>query len=64
MPDSQVAATKLIQYLKETKQHSRLLERRIKKIGGSGPQLVDKVFNEHEEIATSPSTRKKGGSRS
>jgi ferritin-like metal-binding protein YciE len=77
MPDSQVAATKLIQYLseayakeqelamaleahiemttrapykkrlkdhlKETKQHSKLLERRIKKIGGSGPQLVDKV---------------------
>ena len=30
-------------HLKETKAHARDLERRIKKIGGSGPQLADKV---------------------
>jgi len=30
-------------HLKETKQHSRKLESRIKKISGGGPQLVDKV---------------------
>jgi ferritin-like metal-binding protein YciE len=30
-------------HLKETKQHSRKVESRIKKISGGGPQLVDKV---------------------
>ena len=30
-------------HLKETKSHSRELERRIKKLGGGGPQVVDKV---------------------
>ena len=34
---------RLQDHLKETKQHSRKLQSRIKKIGGSGPQLVDKV---------------------
>ena len=30
-------------HLKETKSHSRELERRIKQLGGDGPQLIDKV---------------------
>ena len=34
---------RLQDHLKETKQHSRKLESRIKKISGGGPQLVDKV---------------------
>ncbi len=34
---------RLQDHLKETKQHSRKLQSRIKKIGGGGPQLVDKV---------------------
>jgi ferritin-like metal-binding protein YciE len=34
---------RLQDHLKETKSHARELERRIKKLGGGGPQLVDKV---------------------
>ena len=34
---------RLEDHLKETKAHGRELERRIKKIGGSGPQLADRV---------------------
>ena len=34
---------RLQDHLKETKGHARELERRIKKLGGDGPQLVDKV---------------------
>jgi ferritin-like metal-binding protein YciE len=34
---------RLQDHLKETKAHARELERRIKKIGGGGPQLADKV---------------------
>jgi ferritin-like metal-binding protein YciE len=34
---------RLQDHLKETKSHARELERRIKKIGGDGPQLADKV---------------------
>jgi ferritin-like metal-binding protein YciE len=34
---------RLREHLKETKQHGKSLERRIKKIGGGGPQLIDKV---------------------
>jgi ferritin-like metal-binding protein YciE len=34
---------RLQDHLKETKSHSRELERRIKKVGGGGPQLVDKL---------------------
>ena len=34
---------RLEEHLKETKAHSRELERRIKKLGGGGPQLADKV---------------------
>jgi ferritin-like metal-binding protein YciE len=34
---------RLQDHLKETKGHARELERRIKKIGGGGPQLADKV---------------------
>ncbi len=34
---------RLKQHLKETKSHARQVERRIKKIGGGGPQLADKV---------------------
>jgi ferritin-like metal-binding protein YciE len=34
---------RLREHLKETKQHAKSLERRIKKIGGGGPQLIDKV---------------------
>jgi len=34
---------RLRQHLTETKAHGRKLESRIKKIGGGGPQLVDKV---------------------
>ena len=30
-------------HLKETKSHARELERRIKKLGGGGPQLMEKV---------------------
>ncbi len=30
-------------HLKETKSHARELERRIKKLGGGGPQLVEKI---------------------
>ena len=30
-------------HLKETKSHSRELERRIKKLGGDGPQLIDRI---------------------
>ena len=34
---------RLQEHLKETKSHARELERRIKKLGGGGPQLADKV---------------------
>ena len=34
---------RLEDHLKETKSHSRSLERRIKEIGGGGPQLIEKV---------------------
>jgi ferritin-like metal-binding protein YciE len=34
---------RLEEHLKETKAHSRELERRLKKLGGGGPQLADKV---------------------
>jgi ferritin-like metal-binding protein YciE len=34
---------RLQDHLKETKAHARDLERRIKKVGGGGPQLADKV---------------------
>jgi ferritin-like metal-binding protein YciE len=34
---------RLQDHLKETKSHARELERRIKQLGGDGPQLVDKV---------------------
>ena len=34
---------RLREHLKETKSHSRELERRIKKIGGGGPQLIEKI---------------------
>ncbi len=34
---------RLQDHLKETKAHARELERRIKKIGGGGPQLADKI---------------------
>ena len=34
---------RLREHLKETKQHGKSLERRIKKISGGGPQLLDKV---------------------
>ncbi|MDX6583864.1 MAG: hypothetical protein QOI10_3048 [Solirubrobacterales bacterium] len=34
---------RLQEHLKETKSHARELERRIKKIGGGGPQLLDKI---------------------
>ena len=34
---------RLQEHLKETKSHARELERRIKQLGGGGPQLLDKV---------------------
>ncbi len=34
---------RLQEHLKETKAHARELERRIKKLGGGGPQLAEKV---------------------
>jgi ferritin-like metal-binding protein YciE len=34
---------RLKEHLKETKRHGRELEQRIKKVGGGGPQLVDKA---------------------
>ena len=34
---------RLEEHLKETKAHARELERRIKQLGGDGPQLADKV---------------------
>ena len=34
---------RLKEHLKETKRHGRELERRIKTVGGGGPQLVDKA---------------------
>jgi ferritin-like metal-binding protein YciE len=34
---------RLQDHLKETKSHARQLERRIKQLGGDGPELVDKV---------------------
>jgi ferritin-like metal-binding protein YciE len=34
---------RLQEHLKETKSHARELERRIKQVGGGGPQLIDKV---------------------
>jgi ferritin-like metal-binding protein YciE len=37
---------RLQDHLKETKSHSKSLERRIKAIGGGGPQLVDKVVGQ------------------
>jgi ferritin-like metal-binding protein YciE len=37
---------RLQDHLKETKSHSRSLERRIKAVGGGGPQLVDKVVGQ------------------
>ena len=37
---------RLQEHLKETKAHARELERRIKKIGGGGPQLADKVVGQ------------------
>ena len=36
-------AKRLQDHLKETKSHARELERRIKQLGGGGPQLADKV---------------------
>ena len=35
--------SRLEEHLKETKAHAREVERRIKKIGGSGPQLAERV---------------------
>ena len=37
---------RLQEHLKETKAHSRQLERRIKQIGGDGPQLLDKIVSQ------------------
>jgi ferritin-like metal-binding protein YciE len=37
---------RLQDHLKETKAHARGLERRIKQIGGGGPQLADKVVGQ------------------
>ena len=37
---------RLQEHLKETKGHARALERRIKQIGGGGPQLADKVVGQ------------------
>ena len=37
---------RLKDHLQETKGHSRALERRIKQIGGGGPQLADKVVGQ------------------
>ena len=37
---------RLKEHLKETKSHARELERRIKKIGGGGPQIADKVVGQ------------------
>ena len=34
---------RLQEHLKETKSHARELERRIKQLGGGGPQLLDKI---------------------
>ncbi len=44
---------RLQEHLKETKSHSRELERRIKKIGGGGPQLVDKIAGQATAKAVS-----------
>jgi ferritin-like metal-binding protein YciE len=40
-------------HLKETKSHARELERRIKKVGGGGPQLLDKVAGQAAAKAAS-----------
>ena len=42
---------RLQDHLKETKAHARSLESRIKKIGGGGPQLIDKVAGQASEKA-------------
>ena len=44
---------RLQEHLKETKSHARELERRIKKLGGGGPQLVDKVAGQAAAKAVS-----------
>src|SRR5690349_24299193 len=44
---------RLQEHLKETKSHARELERRIKKLGGDGPQLVDKVAGQAAAKAVS-----------
>jgi ferritin-like metal-binding protein YciE len=49
---------RLQDHLKETKSHARELERRIKKVGGHGPQLADKVtgpaFGKAKSLAKGP----------
>ena len=37
---------RLQDHLKETKAHGRALERRVKKVGGGAPQLLDRVFGQ------------------
>ncbi len=44
---------RLQEHLKETKSHSRQLERRIKQIGGGGPQLLDKIAGQATAKAVS-----------
>jgi ferritin-like metal-binding protein YciE len=44
---------RLQDHLKETKSHSRELERRIKKLGGDGPQLLDKIAGQATAKAVS-----------
>ncbi len=51
-------------HLKETKQHSRKVKSRIKKISGGGPQLVDKVagaaLGKAKSLAKGPSHMLRG----
>ncbi len=44
---------RLQDHLKETKSHARELERRIKKLGGGGPQLLDKIAGQATAKAVS-----------
>ena len=44
---------RLREHLTETKSHARQLEKRIKQIGGGGPQLVDKVAGQATAKAVS-----------
>jgi ferritin-like metal-binding protein YciE len=44
---------RLQDHLKETKDHARQLEKRIKKVGGGGPQMLDKVVGQASARAKS-----------